>query len=56
MITPSETNMTLFDFLAQAGFCQWLGILALASIIGTCFAAACQGLGKIRINSDNIQR
>lgn len=24
--------MTLFDFLAQAGFWQWVGILCLASI------------------------
>ena len=56
MITPSETNMSLFDFLAQAGFWQWIGILTLASIICTCLAAACQGLGKIRINSDNIQK
>jgi hypothetical protein len=41
--------MNLIDFLAQAGFWQWMGILCLTAIIGGSISVACQGLGKIRI-------
>lgn len=52
MITPSETDMTLFDFLAQAGFWQWVGLIFLAIVVGSTIAAACKGLGNLRFRGD----
>lgn len=46
--------MTLFDFLAQASFFQWIGILAMATIVAGCAAVACFGIGNLRFRGDIV--
>lgn len=52
MIIPTETPMNLFDFLAQASGWQWFGLILLVAVIGGCIAAACKGLGNLRVKGD----
>lgn len=40
--------MTLFDFLAQASFCQWIGLIILTSIVCGGLIGIAYGLGRFR--------
>lgn len=40
--------MTLFDFLAQASFWQWIGLIILTSIVFSCLIGIAYGLGRFR--------
>lgn len=47
-LTTKESNMTLFDFLSQASFWQWIGVLILTSIVFSCLVGIAHGLGRFR--------